>query len=60
MKSFQVQFVPGLTLAGVAGDQAQAYQLTNFLTTVSAQGWNCDHLFEVSGGLLYVLSKPKA
>ena len=60
MKTFQTQFLPGASLGGVATNPPQAAQFTGFLATCSQQGWTCDHIFEVNGGLLFVLSKPSA
>lgn len=56
MKIFDTQFVAGGSLELIAHDQAAADKFNAYLEKLSTNGWIIEHIFQVSDGLLVVIS----
>jgi hypothetical protein len=56
MKIFDTQFVAGGSLELIAHDQTAADKFNAFLEKLASNGWSIEHIFQVSDGLLVVIS----
>jgi hypothetical protein len=57
MKTYTTQMLPGITLAAIAQNQADAQRFAGFLYESSKNGWSFEQATEVAGvGVLVILS----